>query len=88
MNKIIFHGSFRKLELLCYFYDANKTDKNKNKILIYCLDEIEVDPEMLEIINHILKEENGGYKFIKILYKYMGVEMFEDIDDDLDYLDE
>jgi hypothetical protein len=89
LNKIVFHKTFRDMEMMCYFYDANKTEENKNKILMYILDDISIDdPEILKVINFVLEQDEGGYKLMKMLYKYFGIDLDEwnvyldDIDDE------
>ena len=76
LNKVVFHETFRKMEMMCYFYDANKTEENKNKIIMYILDDISVDdPEVLKVINYVLEQDEGGYKLMKMLYNYFGINL-------------
>ena len=78
--KSSFNPKFRKLEIKCWFYDAKPTDKKRQDILLFCLDEYGFDAEMLHILNTILKIEEGGYQLIQLLYKEMGLD-YTDIDD-------
>ena len=80
-----------KLEIMCWIYDDKiYEDKKiyKNKILYFCLEELDSNSDTLEMINEILDKEEGGYKLIVILYEILGLE-FKDVDyDGMDFDDE